>query len=91
MTFHRLINAAIFAFMVAALSLSYLLDEPEPYTAAQADAISAARAEIRKERGARDLCVELYGPQAAHLWDATGSLICITRRGEIVAASTEGN
>lgn len=91
MTLHRLINLALFALIVVGLSTSYLLDEPEPYTAAQADAISAARAEVRKERGARDLCIELYGPQAAHLWDAAGSLVCITRRGEVVAASTEGN
>lgn len=87
MTAHRLINLALLAFLVSALSMSYLLDGTEPpYTAAQADAIETARAEIRKERGARDLCVELYGPQSAHLWDAAGGLVCISRRGEVLAS-----
>ena len=86
MTAHRLINLALLAFLLVALGTSYLLDEPQPYTAAQADAIAAARAEARKERGARDLCVELHGPQAAHMWDAAGGLVCISRRGEVVAA-----
>jgi len=86
MTAHRLLNLALAAFFAIALGASHLLDTEPGYTPAQADAISAARAEARKERGARDLCVELYGPQAAHLWDAAGSLHCITRRGEQIAA-----
>jgi len=87
MTAHRLINLALLAFLTVALGASYLLDEPQPYTAAQLDAIKAAKAEARREAGARDLCKELHGPQAAHLWDASGSLVCISRRGEVVAAN----
>lgn len=83
----NLTTMGLLAFLTVVLGASHLLDEPEGYTAAQADAIAAAKAEIRKERGARDLCQELHGPQAAHLWDAAGSLVCITRRGEVVAAN----
>lgn len=87
----HLTTMAALAFLIVVLGAGHLLDEPQPYTAAQADAIAAAKAEVRRERGARDLCRELHGPSAAHLWDAAGSLVCITRRGEVVAASTEGN
>lgn len=87
MTAHRLLNMALLAFLLAVLSTSYLLDTDEPYTHAQRDAIAAAQADARKERGARDLCRELHGPQAAHLWDAGGSLVCISRRGETLASN----
>lgn len=87
MTPDRIGQAVMTALLVGVFALvlgaAHLLDE-HPYTPAQADAIQHLQAERTREHAARDLCVSEYGPQAAHQWDAQGSLVCITARGEVL-------
>jgi hypothetical protein len=88
MTAHRFLNIVMSIGLVAAMALvlggSHLLDGEPPYSAAQADAIKQLQAERKREMAARELCAAEYGPQAAHHWDAEGSLVCISKRGEVL-------
>lgn len=61
-----------------------LLDGPSDI---QAEADTAdALADARRDHGAATLCRQLHGPQAAHLWDAGGSLICLGAAGQTHAS-----
>lgn len=66
------------------LVASALLDGPDDLqaeadtSAAVADAREAARDAAEREHNAAQICTELHGPGAAHLWDAAGSLHCLS-------------
>ena len=67
-------------FAMALLVLSALLDgQPNERHAEAATAASVedARHAAIRERAATQVCAELHGPGAEHMWDMAGSLVCM--------------
>lgn len=67
-------------FAMALVVLSALLDGQPSEQQAEADtaaSIEDARHAAHRERAAVQICTELHGPGAEHMWDMAGSLVCM--------------
>lgn len=67
--------------LALALLVLYALLDGQPNElqaeAATAASVEDARHAAIRERAATQVCAELHGPGAEHMWDMAGSLVCM--------------
>lgn len=63
------------------LVVAYPQQQNAALDARQVATIAQIKADARKERAARELCIKTTGPRSEPVWDADGVLVCVTHRG----------